>query len=228
MGIPMRDRSVTHRRILDAAYTLFYRNGFARVNVDQIAEQADVTKRTLYDHFRSKDELLTAVLELQHSLALARFEKWGNRSAPTLPEMIDRIFGDMARWAAMPRWAGPGFTRFVMELADHPGHPARAIASRHKAAIEKWLGEEFERRKVKSPTARAREMVLLIEGTATLMLVHGSQDYAEAAASAAKSLLRGRKSPRTNSPTKTTNSALNIDRCDRAETRRLSTGGRSD
>jgi AcrR family transcriptional regulator len=210
MGIPMRDRSVTYRRILDAAYTLFYRNGFARVNVDQIAEQADVTKRTLYDHFRSKDELLTAVLELQHGLALARFEKWGARSAPTLSEMVEGIFGDLARWAATPRWAAPGFTRFVMELADQPGHPARAIASRHKAALETWFAEEFDRRKVKSPNERAREMALLIEGTVTLMLVHGSRDYATAASNAAKRLLCGERSPRARK-SKTSNSALAID-----------------
>ncbi len=194
----MRDRSVTHRRILDAAYTLFYRNGFARVNVDQIAEQADVTKRTLYDHFRSKDELLAAVLELQHGLALARFERWGAQSAPTILAMVDGIFGELARWASTPRWAGPGFTRFVMELADQPGHPARAIASRHKAALETWLKEEFERRKVKSPGARAREMVLLIEGTVTLILVHGSRDYATAASDAAKRLLCEDRRPKTN------------------------------
>jgi AcrR family transcriptional regulator len=199
----MRDRSATHRRILDAAYTLFFRNGFARINVDQIAEQASVTKRTLYDHFRSKDELLAAVLEFQHDLALARIEKLFARSARTLPVMIDQLFGDLARWATTPRWTGPGFTRFVMELADQPGHPARAIARRHKAALEAWLAEEFERRKIKSPKVRAREIVLLIEGTAALMLVHGSQDYATAAADAAKCLLRaGRSSTIRTSKTK--------------------------
>ncbi len=35
-----------------------------------------------------------------------------------------------------------------MELADLPGHPARAIARRHKAALEDWPAGEFERRGV--------------------------------------------------------------------------------
>jgi AcrR family transcriptional regulator len=38
----------TKRRIIDAAYGLFYRSGFARTGVDDIAEAAGVTKRTLY------------------------------------------------------------------------------------------------------------------------------------------------------------------------------------
>ena len=48
----------TRARILDAAYGLFYRKGFGRVGVDEIAALAKVTKRTLYYHFTSKDEML--------------------------------------------------------------------------------------------------------------------------------------------------------------------------
>src|SRR5882724_687719 len=186
----MRDRSATRRRILDAAYALFYRHGYARIGVDAIAERAGVTKRTLYDHFRSKDELLAAVLELHHTLALTQIAQWGGRVAGGTAQMVDRVFNDLAGWAAKPRWTGPGFTRLVMELADLPGHPARAIASRHKAAVEDWFAREFTKRKVAAPRARAREIVLLLEGTTALMLVHGDRGYAAAAAQAAKRLLR--------------------------------------
>jgi AcrR family transcriptional regulator len=60
----MRSAEATERKILEAAYELFYRNGFARVSVDTIAAQARVTKRTLYHHFASKDELLARALAL--------------------------------------------------------------------------------------------------------------------------------------------------------------------
>ena len=66
----------TRRRILDAAYDLFYRKGFGRVGVDEIAAVAGVTKRTLYYHFESKDELLASVLALHSELALARIRKY--------------------------------------------------------------------------------------------------------------------------------------------------------
>jgi AcrR family transcriptional regulator len=52
----------TRQHIVDAAYESFWRAGFARTNVDGIAARAGVTKRTLYSHFRSKDDLLAAVL----------------------------------------------------------------------------------------------------------------------------------------------------------------------
>ena len=56
-------------RILQAAYRLFRQRGFTRVNVDEIAAAADVTKRTLYSHFESKDALLAEVLRAQHEQA---------------------------------------------------------------------------------------------------------------------------------------------------------------
>jgi hypothetical protein len=78
----------------------------------------------------------------------------------------------------------------VIELADLPGHPARAIARRHKALLEAHLGELFKRAGVKEAHRRAREIWLLSEGAISLMLVHGDRSYATAAAEAAKRLLR--------------------------------------
>ena len=57
-----------------------------------------------------------------------------------------------------PSWAGSGFTRLVIELADLPGHPARAIARRHKALLESHLGDLLKRAGVKEAYRRAREI----------------------------------------------------------------------
>ena len=70
-----RPAGPTRRRILDAAYELFYRKGYSRVGVDEIAAFAGLTKRTLYYHFESKDQLLGSVLALHSELALARVLK---------------------------------------------------------------------------------------------------------------------------------------------------------
>ncbi|MEP4196127.1 MAG: helix-turn-helix domain-containing protein, partial [Aliishimia sp.] len=49
-------------RILDAANRLFYSEGIRAVSVDAIAAKADLTKKTLYYHFKSKDDLVAAYL----------------------------------------------------------------------------------------------------------------------------------------------------------------------
>src|SRR3974390_524761 len=187
-----RSAEPTRRRILDSAYELFYRKGFARIGVDEIAAFAGVTKRTLYYHFKSKDELLASVLDLHHELALERIRKYENRYRGRANDILGVLFSELAKWSKKPGWTGAGFTRLVMELADLPGHPARAVARRHKAAVEAWYAELLTKARVSSPLERAREVALLVEGATALILIHGDRSYADTAARAAKRLVRKR------------------------------------
>ena len=100
------------------------------------------------------------------------------------------MFDDLAVWSDTPRWAGSGFTRLVVELADLPGHPARLVARRHKALLEKHLADLLAQAGAAEPADIAREIWLLSEGAITLMLVHGHRRYAAAAGRAAVKLLR--------------------------------------
>ena len=192
-----RDSTKTRQRILDAAYELFRRKGYTRVSMDEIAAAAAVTKRTLYYHFQSKDQLLAAVLEAQHHLALAAFKTFGDKLAGSPEQIVEALFRDLAVWSDRPRWAGSGFTRLVIELADLPGHPARTIARRHKAMLEAHFAEVLARAGVERPRETAREIWLLSEGAISLILVHRDRGYAAAAAIAAKKLIAyGRKKRR--------------------------------
>jgi AcrR family transcriptional regulator len=184
-----RDAAKTRKRILDAAYAEFRRRGYSRVSMDEIASAARVTKRTLYYHFVSKDALLSAVLEAQHRLAFDAFKTFGDRLSGSVEGIIEGLFSELAVWADKPRWAGSGFTRLVIELADLPGHPARLIARRHKSMLEAHLADRLAQAGVSAPRELAREIWLLSEGAISLMLVHGDRGYATAAARAAKSLL---------------------------------------
>jgi AcrR family transcriptional regulator len=184
-----RSSGQTRKRILDAAYRLFRRQGYSRVSMDEIAAATRVTKRTLYYHFESKDQLLAHVLEAQHQLALAAFKTFGDRLSGSPEAIIDGLFRELAVWADRPRWAGSGFTRLVIELADLPGHPARLIARRHKAILEAHLAELLARSGVERAAEIAREVWLLSEGAISLILVHGDRGYAAAAARAAQTLL---------------------------------------
>jgi AcrR family transcriptional regulator len=189
-----RPAARTRKRIVEAAYGLFWRQGFVRVSMDQVAARARVTKRTLYHHFRSKDDLIAAALANSSELALARLQEIAARMPAGRDAMIDALFAELAEWAAKPHWSGTGFTRVVVELADLRGHPARVIARRHKAAVEAWLATLLGRAGVKSSREHAREITLLMEGAVSLMLIHGDRGYARAAAQAAKKLVR--KAPR--------------------------------
>ncbi len=182
-------RAATREKILTAAYGLFYRKGFHRVGVDEIATAAGLSKRTLYDHLRSKDDLLAAVMQRQGDLAMARLRVWGAAPGSDAAGLVQQLFDGLARWSSQPGWEGPGFTRLAMELADLPGHPARLLARRHKAAVEAWLAEALAARGLHDVAVKARQLQLLLEGCMLLLLVQGERGYLEAAKAAALRLL---------------------------------------
>src|SRR5689334_8028130 len=186
-----RNPAATRARIYAAAYALFYRKGFQRTSIDEIAARAGVTKRTLYYHVRSKDDLAGAMLEHQHGFVLSEMARWigGETNARKL---VDRLFESIARWAAPAakgRWTGPGFTRIAMELADLPGHPARVATRRHKSAVEAELARKLAACGVKNARDAAAQLQMLLEGCVTLILIHGDVRYAQIAAAAARQLV---------------------------------------
>jgi AcrR family transcriptional regulator len=185
-----RPAGQTREHILETAYELFYRKGFGRVGIDEIAAAAALTKRSLYYHFQSKDELLGAVLDRQHDLALTRIRKYEERYGGDPGEIVDVLFAELGRWSEKPGWTGPGFSRMAMELADLPGHPARRAARRHKAEVERWYVEMFSRAGLTSPVECARQVALLVEGAAALILIHGDRSYADVAGRAARLLVQ--------------------------------------
>jgi AcrR family transcriptional regulator len=188
-----RQTAEVRGRIVDAAYESFWRLGFRRSSVDSIAARAGLTKRTVYAYFRSKDDLLAAVLQRYDELAAQRLKHIGDRMPADRIGLIDSYFAQLGGWASTtPRWSGSGFTRLVVELADLPGHPARVIARRAKAKTEAWLAERLADAKVKNARERSREIILLTEGAMALTLIHGGRNYIDAAASAARELVSKR------------------------------------
>jgi AcrR family transcriptional regulator len=184
-----RDRRITRKNIMDAAYVLFRRRGYARVNVDEIADAAGITKRTLYSHFESKDALLESVLEDQQELAFAAFQTFGKQLTGTPADIVRTFFRELARWSNSPQWSGSGFTRLAMELVDLPGHPARRIASRHKMQLEAHLADAFAAAGLKDAKDCARKIWLIGEGAMALMIIHGDASYCDAAEAAALAVI---------------------------------------
>ncbi|EYD78113.1 Transcriptional regulator, TetR family [Rubellimicrobium mesophilum DSM 19309] len=179
----------TRERILRTAAKLFYGKGIRSTGVDAIAEKAGVTKRTLYYHFRSKDDLIAAYLEARDHPNRILFAKWFADAEGTLPDKVRALFTHLEAAARHPRWNGCGFLKTAAELAALPGHPAIKVAARHKAGVEAWLAETLASKGVHDARGLARQIVILMDGAFSSMLVHRDPGYFEAAGRAAASLV---------------------------------------
>ena len=179
----------TRERIISAANALFYNDGIRGVSVDAVAEKAGVTKRTLYYHFKSKDDLVAAYLAGRDQPNLALFRQWFSAAEGGLPDKVEAIFRNLARSARHPKWKGCGFLRTSAELANMPGHPAMKIGAAHKKKFEAWLHATFEAEGIAEPLQLARQILLLLDGSFAVVLLHRDPGYMETAGEAAHALI---------------------------------------
>ena len=83
--------------LIDIALKLFYQNGINSIGINEILKLSGVAKRTLYNHFDSKDALVLAALEQRHQ----NFIEWlGQKLVSTQSniEVIEGIFGALNSW----------------------------------------------------------------------------------------------------------------------------------
>jgi AcrR family transcriptional regulator len=182
----------TRERILQAAGKLFYGEGIRAVSVDAVAEKAGLTKRTLYYHFRSKDDLIAAYLEIRDQPNLALFKRWFAETDGDAAAKVEAIFRNLARSVRHPKWRGCGFLRTSVELINLPGHPAMVIGRAHKKRVEDWLCSVFEEANIQRQARQlAQQIILLLDGAFAVVLLHRDPSYMEAAGAAAARLVRG-------------------------------------
>ena len=95
-------KAESRRRILDAAREVFFRDGFMRANLDEMAEKAGVAKGTLYRYFESKADLYVAVLADNLELFLQRMEEAARPRDSTLERVrsIGRFY--FSHWLEHP------------------------------------------------------------------------------------------------------------------------------
>ncbi len=95
-------------RILETADLLFYQRGIRAVGVDTIAAEIGISKRTLYNHFPSKDELIAAYLA-------GRFTKAPPSDKPPVEQILG-TFDRLERGFASKGFRGCPFVNAVAEL----------------------------------------------------------------------------------------------------------------
>ena len=180
-------------RILATADKLFYTQGIRAVGVDTIAAEAGVSKRTLYNHYPSKDALIAAYLTM-------RFRPLPPSDAPALEQILG-AFDRLERIFASSNFRGCPFVNAVSELGD-PRHAACRIAIQFKEERRVWFRALLERLGVKDPDALATQLQILAEGALATALVRGDAATARAARAAAGTLLRAAGVPTGAGPTR--------------------------
>jgi AcrR family transcriptional regulator len=171
----------TRNRIIQTATQLLIEENTAALNIRNICATVGITKKTLYYHFESKDQLMEVVIAGIRPHYLATFEGWAAEAGPTAaaPQRIIAVFTALIREALKPGWKGCCFLRTAIELGNLPGHPARKLAAESNAALQSWLCVDLRRNEHPTPSATASRLLILINGLIITMVVHKGASFSE-------------------------------------------------
>ncbi len=181
-------RGQARRQLLKTTATLLAADGVNATGVDAIAKRTGVTKRTLYQHFPSKDALVAEALADRstewHAGLVAAICTLADDPAGQLLAMFEVI----GQRAAKPDFRGCEFVNAAADLPDRH-HPARAVASHHKRALLDLIAQRVAQLGVADPDGLARQLKLLLEGAVATALVDPGPQAARDARDAAATLL---------------------------------------
>ncbi|MGQ3298616.1 TetR/AcrR family transcriptional regulator [Reyranella sp.] len=174
-------RAAMQERILETADRLFYGQGIRAVGVDTIAAEIGISKRTLYNHFPSKDDLIVAYLS-------RRLKPAPPSDRPPMEQILG-AFDRLERTIATGVFRGCPFVNAVAELKE-PAHAANKLALAFKEQRRTWFQGLLERLGVEQAHLLSMQLQLLTDGAIAAALVRGDPKVAAAAREAAAVLLK--------------------------------------
>jgi AcrR family transcriptional regulator len=175
------EKPTMKERILETADRLFYSRGIRAVGVDTIAAEIGISKRTLYNHFSSKDELIAAYLA-------GRFVQPPPSDNPPVDQILG-TFDQLERGFASRGFRGCPFVNAVAELGAED-KSIKKIAIAFKESRRLWFRDLLLQLDVSDAEGLATQLVLLVDGSIAQDLVRNDPSMARAAKEAARVLLQ--------------------------------------
>lgn len=181
--------------LIETAFKLFYRKGVHAVGINEILAETGIAKKTLYNHFASKNELISAVVAYRDKCFCDWLEGELNKPEPGIAR-IDALFDALDDWfndraEVLLPFRGCFFINVSGEYSD-PADPIHQQCMKHKknvaVLIKKQVGTlDIGADQVQSLTD---SLCLLKEGAIVLAHVQGDKSVALKAKKSAEVMVR--------------------------------------
>lgn len=177
--------------LVRTALRLFAEHGFHATGIDRVVAEAGVSKKTLYHHFRSKDELVLAVLQHYDGTFRNDFMRRVERASEDPVERLLALFDAAEEWFQEKRFHGCLFINAIGEFSQ-PESPVRDACDASKRRMRAYVEQLARKAGVDDPPALADELLLLFDGATVRAQVSGGCVSARTARSMARRLIESR------------------------------------
>lgn len=171
----MKDKA-TRDQIIEAADKLFYQQGFEKTSFADIAKTIEISRGNFYHHFKSKDEILEAVIEYRINNTQNMLDRWeseGDTPKDRIKSFINILIMNMAKI----KFYGCPVGTLCTELAKL-NHPSHANASKLFTLFREWLKKQFRLAGyTKNADALAMHVLGMSQGVATLASAFQDEKY---------------------------------------------------
>ncbi|WP_020529883.1 TetR/AcrR family transcriptional regulator [Flexithrix dorotheae] len=162
-------RSGVKERIIETASRLFYNEGYNQTGINQIIEEANVAKASMYQHFRSKEDIAVAYLERRHQIWMNNLFDFVSGQTDYKNKVLSS-FEYLNSWLTEVGFRGCGFQNIITDLPkDHTKIKAQTLY--HKNVLRKWIQDLVKEDKQYSENEAEElgdEIMVLLEGAIML------------------------------------------------------------
>jgi AcrR family transcriptional regulator len=159
-------------RLLRTAADLFYREGVAPVGVERLCRAAGVSKRSMYQLFDTKEDLVAESLRVHGPGIVAGY--FPAADAELSPrERIRFVFERLDEQSGTPGFHGCPFVNTAVETRE-PGHPATAVARGFKDQLTAYLAAHAAQLGVADPEMLAVQLTMVFDGAAVRAVMRGT------------------------------------------------------
>ncbi|HVW59356.1 MAG TPA: TetR/AcrR family transcriptional regulator [Puia sp.] len=187
----MKENSKVRHRVMDTVTRLFYEQGFLATGINQIIEESEVAKASLYEHFPSKEDILQAYLEEATARWRVDFETFCKDRTPGEKTLL-ALFDYRKQRAMEGGFKGCTFVRVAYELPNLDERSLDTIR-RHKAYIKTMVKQHIAllpvRRSARETEDLAEMIVWLYEGSGVQSSLERSAHPIDAAKKIAQKLI---------------------------------------
>ncbi|WP_025898645.1 TetR family transcriptional regulator [Sneathiella glossodoripedis] len=179
-------RPTKRDELVQKALKAFYQNGFTATGMDMLVKETGISKTSMYKHFRTKEDLILAVLRLRDE----QFRNWLFRRMEELADtpagQLLAMFDALGEWFSEDGYKGCMFIKASSEFQDRD-HPIHKQSAEHKRILETHITRLATDAQLANPALVARQLLLLKEGAiVTAHLAHTEAPAADAKVAAAQ------------------------------------------